>query len=139
MGGHGHSPFLPSFLFFSEILEQEATRLEAIAIRVEAITTSSKKLLGAPGLTTRSKDSTNGAPGIATLTTNVARSYWQHRRRSRRIRSSKPQRCAERTELLRPVSPSVCLSQETCFCLFQVSSNSRRPVSFTDGFAWHRY
>ena len=36
-------------------------------------TTSNKKLLAAPGLTTRSKDATNGAPGIATssfLTSN---------------------------------------------------------------------
>ena len=32
-----------------------------------------KKLLGAPGLTTRSKDATNGAPGIAR---DVTRSYY---------------------------------------------------------------
>ena len=40
--------------------QQEATRLEANATR-------NKKLLGAPGITTRSKGATTvGAPGIAT-------------------------------------------------------------------------
>ena len=39
--------------------------MEAIALRLEAIAISTKKLLGAPGLTTRSKKLL-GAPGIAT-------------------------------------------------------------------------
>ena len=39
--------------------------MEAIAIRLEAIATSNKKLLGAKGIATRSKK-LRGAPGIAT-------------------------------------------------------------------------
>ena len=35
-------------------------------IKQEDTFSSGKKLLGAPGLTTRSKDATNGAPGMAT-------------------------------------------------------------------------
>ena len=41
------------------------------AAQLSAITTRNKKLLGAPGLTTRSKDATNGAPGIATRNKNA--------------------------------------------------------------------
>ena len=38
-----------------------APRLEAIVSRLEAITTSSKKLLGAKGIATRSKNATRGS------------------------------------------------------------------------------
>ena len=46
---------------FEATRSKDATRLEAIATRVEAITTSSKKLLGAKGFATRSKDATRGS------------------------------------------------------------------------------
>ena len=42
-------------------LEAVAIRLEAVATRVEAFASSNKKLLGASGLTTRSKDATRGS------------------------------------------------------------------------------
>ena len=47
---------LPTFL-----VSVVARSYEVEAIKLEAITTRSKKLLGAPGIATRSKDATRGS------------------------------------------------------------------------------
>ena len=52
-----------------------------IATRSKGIATSNKKLLGAPRLTTRSKDATSnkkllGAPGLTTRSKEVTRGSW---------------------------------------------------------------
>ena len=44
----------------------DATRSKGIATRSKCLTSSNKKLLGAPGLTTRSNRTLLGAKGIAT-------------------------------------------------------------------------
>ena len=62
------------------------TLLKAVASRLEAIAISNKKLLGAPGLTTRSVRTLLGAPGIATSSKDATRmeDFWQQSGRCHR-------------------------------------------------------